>query len=149
MSEFYAFVDGALRPYESDVRGRLGELVNLDLASVARMHFEVYPENLHQGLPVVLFFLDQEGEEVPIGSGAMVDPDIMDMDAVLPENYEEQWSERLPGCDLYTEAAGRFLRWFSARWDEAGGGVTGLRATIALHDDDRMFDLRNREWIAC
>lgn len=117
---------------------------------VAEISFELFPD-FRQGFPIRAFFLDDDNNEFFVfvdGEAeypSPVDPGLIEVDRVYDRAIEDEYLAANPneyGAEsCYEIAAEEMIPWFAACWSAAGGDSFARKATIALHDDLKYFDL--------
>ena len=165
MNDFFPTMsDSTEQKFRAAVRTHLAEL-EAPLTDVLRklvahayppevfaLSFEVFSDSFTDGFPARAFFMDRDNCEHFVrrdGKAAYpapVDPGLLEIERVYPEELEEQVEEEAPEIDTWEIAGAEFIAWFSACWDRAGGAGFALCATIARHDSGTEFNLRSKAW---
>jgi hypothetical protein len=114
---------------------------------VVWLDFEIFSDSFCSGFPVRAFFLDASNTEFFLyvdGEATYpspIDPGLLDIAGVYPEQLEVQLANASPECDAWSAATLELVSWFQACWDHAGGREFRLFATIAEHDSSDEINL--------
>ena len=150
---FRQAVQGSLSKLDSQIGGVLRSLVEHQYPSeVFALSFEVFSDGFTSGFPVRAFFMDRSNTEHFIREGGQakypspVDPGLLEIDYVYPEELEEALEESAPETDVWEIASEELIQWFAKHWQLVGGASFPLVATIAPHDSSKEFNLKSGSW---
>lgn len=150
---FRQAVQESLAKLDTQVEGVLSSLVKHEYPTeVFALSFEVFSDGFTSGFPVRAFFMDRSNTEHFIWEGEQakypspVDPGLLEIDHVYPEELEEQLEESSTESDPLSIASEELIQWFSRHWLNVGGARFPLAATIALHDSSEEFNLKSGCW---
>ncbi|PWF45384.1 hypothetical protein C7C56_017975 [Massilia glaciei] len=145
--EFKLAFRNGLAGLEQPLIGVLRQLATHNYPSeVVAIDFEVFSDSWSDGFPVRAFFMDATNCEhfVYVDGSAEypspVDPGLL-TEAIISDDVEWSLLERAPEMDAGALGEAELFPWFIACWQKAAGGGFLKRATLALHDDAREFDL--------
>jgi hypothetical protein len=150
---FREAVRGALAPLDRQLESALRSLIEYRYPpEVFALAFEVFSDGFTKGFPVRVFFMDRfNTEHFVLSEGkaeypSPIDPGLMEIPQVYSEALEEAIEAECPDLDIWQVATEELIRWFAARWRDAGGAAFPLVATIASHDSSREFNLKSSAW---
>lgn len=151
--KFRAEVKRHLTDIDSRLVGALGALIAHQYPpEVFSLSFEVFSDSFTSQFPARAFFMDRDNCEhfVYVNGKAEypspIDPEILELDGIYPEELEEQFEEANPDHDAWSLATSEFIAWFYECWRKAGGERFPLSATIGEHDSDKEFNLKTGVW---
>jgi hypothetical protein len=151
--EFKEQVAAHLDKLSTDLEHVLNKLIDFEYPSeVVSLEFEIFVDGFTQEFPVRAFFMDKDNSEhfVYIDGKAEypspVDPGLLDIDGVYPEELEEEYTSKDDSLDPWDIATKEIVQWFSNRWLSSGGAKFKLKANIAPHDSNHEFNLIKSEW---
>ncbi len=154
-NEFRSEVRGHLEKLTAEMVPVLATLVAYEFPEeVAALVFEVFPGGFTYRFPVRTFFLDEDNSEFFVYEGdkaaypSPVDPDLLDIERVYPDELPARYLAAAQDMDTQTLAGVELIDWFSKCWDEAGGGHFSRLAIILMHEDIKVFDLKNHAWLS-
>ena len=146
--EFQQLVRAGLAALDADLTRALASLVRHEYPTeVLALDFEVFSDGFTRGFPVRAFFLDHQNSEFFIyvdGQATYpspVDPGLLEIDCVYPEEIEEALTSASPESDPWHIATAELFDWFLACWRKAGGNSFRLLATLAHHDSSTELNL--------
>jgi hypothetical protein len=119
---------------------------------VETLAFEIFVDGFSSEFPVRVFFMDKDNSEYFIMNEGKaeypspVDPDLLDLDYVYPYELEEEYTSRDESLDPWNVATNELIEWFSKCWLSAGGKSFKLKASIAPHDSNHEFNLKEGKW---
>jgi len=151
--EFRAEVKRHLSGFENRLVGALKSLITHQYPpEVFSLSFEVFSDSFTSQFPARAFFMDRENCEhfIYVDGKAEypspIDPQLLEVDGIFPEELEEQFDEANPDGDAWSLSASEFIAWFHTCWLKAGGEKFALSATIGEHDSDNEFNLKTGMW---
>ena len=151
--EFRAEVKRHLLGFENRLVDALKSLIAHQYPpEVFSLSFTVFSDSFTSQFHARAFFMDCDNCEhfVYVDGKAEypspIDPKILDVGGVYPEELEEQFDETNPDSDAWSLATSEFIAWFHACWCKAGGEKFPLSATIGEHDSDKEFNLKTGVW---
>ncbi|PKO66978.1 MAG: hypothetical protein CVU22_13650 [Betaproteobacteria bacterium HGW-Betaproteobacteria-16] len=115
--------------------------------------FEIFPDSFTSQFPIRAFFMDRENcEHFEYVDGiaeypSPVDPELLAIDAVYPEDLEVAFEED-GGLDLWRLASEEAAVWLYDCWKKAGGSSFALEATVADHNSSVELNLKSGKWQA-
>lgn len=116
------------------------------------LEFEIFADGFTRGFPVRAFFMDAGNTEhfVHVNGEAQypspVDPELLEIEYVYPYELEEKYINEDEQFDLWSIAIDELIQWFSSCWKEVGGESFQLKASIAPHDNDQIYNLVEGKW---
>lgn len=132
---------------------RYDEAVTLELTRIVRQgldkpvdHLEIViaPDGILNGLPITLFYKDQQNQPIPGGIfhlekafGPLLTPD----EAETIYHYDENGVETLE-VELQI-----LIEWFSARWLAANGPDLPFPTLLSIQNDREALNLKEMTWI--
>ena len=142
-----------LATLDSQIEAILRSLVSHEYPpEVFALSFEVFSDGFTSGFPVRAFFMDRSNTEHFIWEGQQakypspVDPGLLEIDHVDPEELEEELEDHSPESDAWDIATEEMIQWFAGHWQRVGGVNFPLVATIATHDSSEEFNLKSGGW---
>lgn len=151
--EFSAKVQEYLNRLTSSIKPVLKELIAYDYPKeVVSLEFEVFADEFTKGFPVRAFFIDANNSEhfVHVNGEAQypspVAPELLEIEHVYPSKLEEKYINEDEDFDLWSIASDELIQWFSHCWKEVGGESFQLKANIAPHDNDEVYNLVSSKW---
>lgn len=152
--EFKSEVRAHLEKLTGELAPVLSELVSYEYPKeVAALVFEVFYDGFSSGFPVRVFFVDDDDSEYFVYEGeeakypSPVDPGLLDIKQVYPEELGDKFRAKDDDLDTYTAASMELIDWFSKCWNEAGGNHFSRVAIIMIHDDTKVFDMKTNLWM--
>lgn len=137
--EFTEKVGGYLDNLTDELQPILKQLIEHDYPQeVATLAFEVFVDSFSSQFPVRVFFIDIDGKAA---YPSPVNPNLLDIDHVYPDEFEEEYIEKDEDLDPWHIATSALIEWFSQCWIAAGGQRFKLKANIAPHDSHYEFNL--------
>lgn len=122
-------------------------------SEVKCLYFEIFADSFTTGFPVRAFFMDSDNCEFFVKDSegkphypSPVDPDLLEIEQVFSENYEEYFEDKDEDLDTYTLASEELVSWFSECWNKAMVEGFHLNAIISMHDSNNEFDLIKQKW---
>ena len=147
-------VQGRLEPHREALISQLRALTTHSYpVEVETVHFEVFA-GIFDGFPVRAFFLDSGNTEFFVYEDGEarypcpVDPGLIATSPLLLPSEEDQLFQQDPELDYCTVTAEAVIPWFAGCWEAAGGSSFPRSATIGIHDDGRVLDLRSGQWLS-
>lgn len=116
------------------------------------LEFEIFADGFIQGFPVRAFFMDAGNSEhfVYVNGEAQypspVEPELLEIEHVYPYELEEKYVNEDEDFDPWSIAIDELIQWFSECWKEMGGESFQLKANIASHDNDEVYNLVEGKW---
>ncbi|MFB2637693.1 hypothetical protein ACE02P_06595 [Shewanella bicestrii] len=151
--EFTEKVGGYLDNLTDELQPILKQLIEHDYPQeVATLAFEVFVDSFSSQFPVRVFFMDKDNTEYFIDLDgkatypSSVNPNLLDIDHVYPDEFEEEYIEKDEDLDPWHIATNALIEWFSQCWIAAGGQRFQLKANIAPHDSHYEFNLVESQW---
>ena len=151
--EFSAKVQEYLNRLTSSIKPVLKELIEYNYPKeVVSLEFEIFADGFTRGFPVKAFFMDSDDSEhfVYVNGEAQypspVDPELLEIEYVYPYKLEGKYVNQDEKFDLWSIAIDELIQWFSQCWKEVGGGLFKLKANIAPHDNDEVYNLVESKW---
>ncbi|MFV0595022.1 hypothetical protein [Shewanella sp.] len=151
--EFTEKVGGYLDNLTDELQPILKQLIEHDYPQeVATLAFEVFVDSFSSQFPMRVFFMDKDNAEHFIyidgkaASPVPVNPNLLDIDYVYPDEFEEEYIDKDEDLDPWHIAANELIAWFSKCWIAAGGQDFKLKANIAPHDSHFEFNLVDSHW---
>ena len=148
--KFQRLVRASLAALEPSLTPVLASLIGHKYPSeVVALDFEVFSDEFTSGFPVRVFFLDRRNTEFFVwvdGKATYpspVDPGLLDIDCVYPEEIEEELTIASPESDPWHIATNELFDWFMNCWRKAGGNNFRFAASIAHHDSTTELNLIN------
>ena len=71
---------------------------------------------------------------------------MLEIDHVYPCEFEEKYSHHDEILSVHDVATDEIIKWFSSCWREVGGESFQLKASIAPHDNDQIYNLVESKW---
>lgn len=137
-----------IQALSASIKPVLKELIEYDYPKEGvSLEFEVFVDEFTQGLPVRAFFIDANNSEhfVYVNGKAQypspVDPELLEIDHVYPCEFEEKYSDHDEILSVHDVATDEIIKWFSSCWREVCGESFQLKASIAPHDNDQVYNL--------
>lgn len=137
----------------ASIKPVLKELIEYDYPKeVVSLEFEIFADGFTQGFPVRAFFMDAGNSEhfVYVNGEAQypspVAPELLEIEHVYPYELEEKYINEDEEFDLWSIAIDELIQWFSECWKEVGGESFQLKANIAPHDNDEVYNLVDSKW---
>jgi hypothetical protein len=153
-SEFRSEVRKHLEPLAKNLVPLLSQLIRHKYPKeVEALVFEVFSDGFTSGFPARVFFMDGENSEFFIYENgeaqypSPIDPDLLDIEQVYPDELEERFSSQDEDLDTFTLAGLELIDWFAKCWNQAGGNEFPRTALITIHDDTEVLDLKTGVWI--
>ena len=151
--EFSEKVQAYLHRLTTSIKPVLKQLIEYNYPKeVVSLEFEVSADEFTQGFPVRAFFIDANNSEhfVYVNDKAQypspVDPELLEIDYVYPYEFEEKYSDQDEFFSVYDVATDQLMQWFAKCWKEVGGESFPLKASIAPHDNDEVYNLVEYKW---
>jgi hypothetical protein len=150
---FRASVQQSLSVLEQQLTDVLRNIVQYQYPpEVFAISFEIFSDSFTSQFPARAFFMDRKNCEYFIykeGKATYpspVEPDLLQVNGIYPEELEEAITDLDPSLDLWEISTDEFVSWFSGCWERAGGLIFPLAATIAQHDSSQEFNLVLKQW---
>lgn len=151
--EFSEKVQEHLQGLTTSIKPILKELIEYNYPKeVVSLEFEIFADGFTQGFPVRAFFMDSNDSEhfVYVNGEAQypspVEPELLEIEYVYPYELEEKYINQNEDFDPWSIAIDELIQWFSECWKEMGGESFKLKASIAPHDDDQVYNLIESKW---
>lgn len=142
--EFTEKVVGYLAKLTDELQPILKQLIEHDYPQeVVTLAFEVFVDSFSSQFPVRVFFIDIDGK---VAYPSPVNPNLLDIDHVYPDEFEEEYIEKDEDLDPWHIATNALIEWFSQCWIAEGGQNFKLKANIAPHDSHYEFNLVESQW---
>lgn len=152
-NSFNTIVREYLSRLEAPLVGALQKLVQYKYPKeVYALAFEIFSDGFTSQFPARAFFMDRTNTEYFLYENGVakypspIDPNILKVVYVYPEEIEEEFTAKDPELDIWNIATIEFIAWFYSCWTKAGGKNFPLVATIAHHDSSREFNLITGQW---
>ena len=152
--EFRSEVRKHLEPLGKELLVLLPQLIRHEYPNeVVALAFEVFSDGFTSGFPVRVFFLDEDNSEFFIYENgeaqypSPIDPGLLDIEQVYPDELEERFSSQDEDLDTFTVAGLELVDWFAKCWNQAGGSEFHRIALIGIHDDTKVLDLKKGVWV--
>jgi hypothetical protein len=152
-NSFTVIVREYLSKLEAPLTTALQKLVRYQYPKeVYALAFEVFSDSFTSQFPARVFFMDRSNTEYFLYENNVakypspIDPEILKVEYVYPEELEEEFTAKDPELDPWSIATTEFIAWFYSCWTKAGGKNFPFVATIAHHDSSREFNLKTGQW---
>ncbi len=152
-TKFRQQVLDALQPHRAALVDALRQLIAHDYPKeVERLEFTVFPYSFTSGWPIRAFFLDRNRTEVFVSEDedsaypSPIDPGLLETAPLYAQALEEAVLAAEPDSDPPRLASETTVEWFRGCWADADGADFRMHAEIAIHDDERWFDLMRQRW---
>ena len=146
--EFSAKVQEHLQALTASINPVLKELIEYNYPKeVVSLEFQIFADGFTRGFPVRAFFMDSDDSEhfVYVNDEAQypspVAPELLEIEHVYPYELEEKYINQDEEFDLWSIATDELIQWFATCWKEVGGEPFLLKASIAPHDNDEVYNL--------
>lgn len=153
--QFRSEVREHLEPLTKDLVPLLAQLVTYDYPEeVEALVFEVFPDGFTSGFPARVFFMDSENNEFFVCENgnakypSPIDPDLLNIDQVYPDELEERYSRQDDELDTFTLSGLELIDGFAKCWNQARGQKFPRVALIGMHDGTEVLDLKTGAWIS-
>lgn len=151
--DFSEKVQEHLRALTASIKPVLKELIEYSYPEeVVSLEFEIFEDEFIKGFPVRAFFMNSNDSEhfVYVNGEAQypspVDPELLDIEYVYPYELEEKYINQDDELEPWSIAIDELIKWFSKCWREVGGESFKLKANIAPHDNDEVYNLVDSKW---